>query len=346
MFLNKYLCFLFYIFFSFSILIADENDISDSSIDFDSIQKIIDDISELTQRHTILPYLTDGMFIATEQNHPELHGLVGGICEKLEITKPLIFIHVGSNIKKLAKKFTGGLLSDSTLNTFAYGGVIPKTNKTIGIICFGLDTLKNRNKNDLECIIAHELSHLKYNHIPIKIALNFILFSGFISLLFNNDIGNTLFSGKAFSLFALSSDLASCNFSLYDKFALSVQNFLLRIISFGFAQRIDECSCFFDECHKTGSFSVVFPGAFAFFNSWFLRLSEKRADLSAVEVLDNEDQMIQYLENLSDGSDKSNNRLMAFYEWLKKNLSLPFLGVHPTLKQRIRYLHAFDDKTS
>ena len=344
MFLNRYLFFLFYIFFSFSILIADENELDISSVDSDSVQKIINNINELEERHTVLTYFTDGMFIATEQNHPELHNLIDNICNKLEITKPLVLVHVGSKIKKLAKRFAGNLISnDSTFNTFAYGGVIPKINKTVGIICFSLDTLKNVSKDDLECIIAHELSHLKYNHIPIKIALNLILFSGFINL-FLDDIGKTLFTGKTFSFFTLASNLPVCNTSLSDRFILMGQNFLLRLASFGFIQRIDECDCCSEFCSKVGSFYFFLPGAFAFADSWFLRLSEKEADLSAARALDNEEQMQEYLEGLLGNSNNNNNKLIGFYNWLKKYLSLPFLGIHPTLEQRIQYLDEFENK--
>ncbi|MFH1643809.1 MAG: M48 family metalloprotease [bacterium] len=120
------------------------------------IGKIRQDVSDLRDRHPVWPYFTS-VLVANERNHPELHAIIENLCNKLNMTKPLVLVYVGNKIIDFIEDSAGGFLGDMKINAFATGGVIPKLNQTVGIIAIGLDLVENMNKDELEAIIAHEL---------------------------------------------------------------------------------------------------------------------------------------------------------------------------------------------
>jgi Zn-dependent protease with chaperone function len=89
--------------------------------------------------------------VVTSTNMPKLHAYIDGACKKNDITTPAIFIATNHNF----------------FNAFA-----TKLLVSSGAIVIGQRLLLESSDKGLEGIIAHELGHIKYNHINKNLALN------------------------------------------------------------------------------------------------------------------------------------------------------------------------------
>lgn len=322
-------------------------------LDEETIKNIRADVSNLRDRHSALPYLTDGYLIANKKNHPELHLVIEKICEKLKMTKPLVLIYVGNKVNDFIAKLTGGFFCSSKVSAMANGVALPKVvlpkrddgkNTTLGVVVLGLDFIENMNKKELEATIAHELSHLKHNHITKRTAWNMILLSEIVGSILGLTGNSAFIKGKFFYSLAsknIGSDV--CNFNLFDSMSLKVQNFLLSLVSFGLVQKINSCKCSADVCADVNLLTFFAPGALTFLTQYFWRSNEKEADLSAEDVVDNLGQMQDGLKKIYDITyDK--HKLLYYYMRLQELPILRWLNTHPTLDQRIEYLDEFDKK--
>lgn len=92
-----------------------------------------------------------GLMVANEQNAPYIYGMVEKYTTKLGIAVPTIFL--------TTFEFDNACASSLTPN--------------YGFIVIGKTLLQNLATQEIEAIIAHELAHIKHNHIPRSIALYF-----------------------------------------------------------------------------------------------------------------------------------------------------------------------------
>ena len=91
-----------------------------------------------------------GLILLNEQQAPLLHRTVQKLCDKLALPKPAIFL---SADKELFNAAASSLCSD------------------LSMIIIGEKLLHSFSETELESILAHELAHIKKNHVPKNIAL-------------------------------------------------------------------------------------------------------------------------------------------------------------------------------
>lgn len=88
--------------------------------------------------------------IVTKNNMPQLFEYIDDICKKNDIERPAIFIATNQNF----------------LNAFAQ-----KLLTSSGAIVIGQRMLVDSSDKELEAVIAHEIGHIKYNHVNKIVAL-------------------------------------------------------------------------------------------------------------------------------------------------------------------------------
>ncbi|QQR48847.1 M48 family metalloprotease [bacterium] len=106
-----------------------------------------------------------GLMVANEHNAPYIYGMIEKYATKLGIAVPTIF------------------LTTFELNNACASSLTPN----YGFIMIGKTLLQYSTTEKIEAIIAHELAHIKHNHIPRSIALycasNYVLGSVLAPLL-------------------------------------------------------------------------------------------------------------------------------------------------------------------
>jgi Zn-dependent protease with chaperone function len=129
-----------------------------------TIQRDIDIFKNLTffQRFIRNVFLNLDVIIVTPQILPKLYAYVERVCQKANIPVPTIFVTRG----------------DGFFNAFAQ-----KLFASTGGIVIGKKLMHDVSDDALEAVIAHEIGHIKYNHINKILALNAaIIFGGYIIL--------------------------------------------------------------------------------------------------------------------------------------------------------------------
>jgi Zn-dependent protease with chaperone function len=90
-----------------------------------------------------------GAALVTPETAPKLYGYVSSVCSKANVNVPLIFLGV----------------SDGYLNAAA-----KKLLLSSGAIVLEKGLVKTATDEELEAVIAHEIGHIKYNHVNRTIA--------------------------------------------------------------------------------------------------------------------------------------------------------------------------------
>lgn len=104
-------------------------------------------------------FLQNDVIVVTQKNMPQLHSFIEQLAEKANIQTPIIFISIREGI----------------FNAFA-----AKILKGIGGILLDQKMLNELADKQLEAIIAHEMGHIKYEHVNKALAVIFPTF--FVSL--------------------------------------------------------------------------------------------------------------------------------------------------------------------
>jgi Zn-dependent protease with chaperone function len=129
-----------------------------------AIQRDITIYKNLTffQRFVRNSFLACDVVIVTPETMPLLYGYVNDICKKANIKTPTVFI---------SRK-------DGFFNAFA-----AKLLVSSGAIVIGQRLMKEVSDEGLEAVVAHEIGHIKHNHVNKTIALrviNLIILNAFI----------------------------------------------------------------------------------------------------------------------------------------------------------------------
>lgn len=103
------------------------------------------------QRFVRSLFIACDSIVVTEKNMPQLYNYVSEICEKADIDKPVIFVQ---------RKKSG------ILNAFAQ-----KLLMSSGGILLTQDLLFKCTEKEVEAIVAHEIGHIKYNHVNKSLPL-------------------------------------------------------------------------------------------------------------------------------------------------------------------------------
>lgn len=127
----------------------------DASPDLVSIQKSLEIYKDLTplQRFARFMFLAVDPVIVTASTMPKLHAYVDNICKSAGIATPTIFITPDKH----------GFFNAVASKLFASAG---------GII-IGQKMIYEASQLELEAVIAHEIGHIKHNHVNKILALKF-----------------------------------------------------------------------------------------------------------------------------------------------------------------------------
>ncbi len=91
-----------------------------------------------------------GLILLTEERAPKTYAIIKQLADKLEMEMPLVFL---MGYKKI-------------YNAFAVSFA-----QSMSAMILGEELLQTLTLEELETVIAHELAHIKKNHVPKKIAL-------------------------------------------------------------------------------------------------------------------------------------------------------------------------------
>ena len=94
-----------------------------------------------------------GFILLTEHNAPQTYAIIKDLSQKLEIPMPVVFL---AGNKNMFNAFTSSLAH------------------SMSMIFLGEDLLKALTLEQATTIIAHELCHVKKNHVPKKLLLNIL----------------------------------------------------------------------------------------------------------------------------------------------------------------------------
>lgn len=106
-----------------------------------------------------------GFVVANESRTPDLYNMVNKLAQKLSIPVPLILILKGNPLSTAAEHC--GI--DFKCNAFAWSLA-----QNFGLICIGEDLIQCLSRQELEAIVAHELSHIQHNHVPKQLVLTLL----------------------------------------------------------------------------------------------------------------------------------------------------------------------------
>lgn len=98
----------------------------------------------LSQRIIRFAFMFYDIIIVTPQTMPKFYGFVDNLCKKNGIETPTIFI---------------------ALDQGFFNAAASKLFKSSGAIIIGKQLLKQTSDNALEAILAHEIGHIKHNHV-------------------------------------------------------------------------------------------------------------------------------------------------------------------------------------
>ncbi|MFH0898842.1 MAG: M48 family metalloprotease [bacterium] len=155
--------------FSLETAIKDNNNISS-----ESLVNELEIKKELTEGtlFSLCDFLKAGKYTT-----PQLYSLVEKLAKRLNIPAPLTLIFKGNIFSDLAEEI--GI--DLRCNAFAIS-----LTPSCALICIGEDLItQNLSVDELEGVIAHELSHVKYNH-SMKSLVSTIIVSCILDSLFKN----------------------------------------------------------------------------------------------------------------------------------------------------------------
>lgn len=114
--------------------------------DVQNIQKDVDIFKALTfsQRLLRFAFMAYDIVLVTPQAMPRLYNFIDTLCKQNSIETPTIFIG---------------------LNEGFFNAAASKLFKSTGAIIIGKQMLKETSESALEAILAHEIGHIKHNHV-------------------------------------------------------------------------------------------------------------------------------------------------------------------------------------
>ena len=136
------------------------------------------------QRFVRSAFLSQDVILVTPETLPKLYEYVDSICKKADIVTPAIFV----------------TRKDGFFNAFAQ-----KLFTSTGGIIIGQKLMHDLSDEAMEAIVAHEIGHIKYNHINKMMALSvvdWLAYFALLKLLSNN--GRISESRKCFAWIASS----------------------------------------------------------------------------------------------------------------------------------------------
>jgi Zn-dependent protease with chaperone function len=121
-----------------------------------NIQRDIFNYREIPFKYYLLykVLLDSKAIIVNSQTMPTLHSYVESICTKHKLPTPVVFISYKENL----------------FNAYA-----SKIFTSCGGIVIGQKLLREASDKELEAVIAHEIGHIRYNHINKTLALFSVL---------------------------------------------------------------------------------------------------------------------------------------------------------------------------
>jgi Zn-dependent protease with chaperone function len=129
-----------------------------------TIQRDIAIYKNLTsfQRFVRSAFLGLDVVIVTPDTLPTLYGYVDGICKKAEIVTPTVFV---------------------TRHDGFFNAAAQKLLMSSGAIVIGQKLIHDLSDDAIEAIVAHELGHIKHNHVNKIIALQFVDWAVYFALI-------------------------------------------------------------------------------------------------------------------------------------------------------------------
>lgn len=111
-----------------------------------TLQADVENYKELSflQRLARYPVSLFSPIVVTSATMPKLYGFIDDLCKKQGIAKPTVYL----------------TFDEGFFNAFAF-----KILKSTGAILIGKKLLLETSDQELEAIIAHEIGHIKYNHV-------------------------------------------------------------------------------------------------------------------------------------------------------------------------------------
>lgn len=103
-----------------------------------------------TIKPTWLSKLCDGCIIVTPENMPQLYAYIETLCTKNSIAMPIVVLSTKGEL---------------------YNAFATKILWSKGVVCIGKELLLDISDDTLEAVLAHELGHIKYNHVNKKLAI-------------------------------------------------------------------------------------------------------------------------------------------------------------------------------
>jgi len=103
-----------------------------------------------SQKSMYTMLLDFGSILVTPENMPQLHRVIDAMSKDAEIVTPAVFI---------------------TIPKWSFGAMVTNFFTNPGIIVVGQKLLLETTDAELEAVVAHEIGHMKYNHVYKKTAL-------------------------------------------------------------------------------------------------------------------------------------------------------------------------------
>ena len=144
-------------------------------------------------------FIPRDMILLKEENAPSLFESIKKHSTKLNVPMPLVFLSEDENL---------------------YNAGASSISHNYSLMIIGEKMLKDLSRDEFDAVIAHELSHIKKNHIPkllllsapVAITLNGLLMFYWFKLIYNDFKNNKFYRSTAFKFATLS--LASVAFTV------------------------------------------------------------------------------------------------------------------------------------
>ncbi|MBY0109665.1 MAG: M48 family metalloprotease [Candidatus Babeliaceae bacterium] len=124
-----------------------------------AIERDIENCQHLSwlQRLIRSTFLSQDVIVVTPKTMPKLYSYIEILCKTSEIKTPTVFL---------------------TREKGLFNAAAQKLLMSTGAIIIGQKLLLETSDKEFESIIAHEIGHIKYNHVNKTIAINFLAFFG------------------------------------------------------------------------------------------------------------------------------------------------------------------------
>jgi Zn-dependent protease with chaperone function len=121
------------------------------------LYQAIDNYKELGFLNRLLyqAFFSLGVVIIVPEACPKLHGFIDSLCQKSNIKTPIVFV---------------------TVKKHFFNAAAAKLLMSIGGIVIGQQMLLELSDQELEGVIAHEIGHIKYNHVNKTILLSLLTY--------------------------------------------------------------------------------------------------------------------------------------------------------------------------